>query len=239
MTHRIALAPVIVALTASAALAEAEWIDLFDGKTLDGWVQRGGKATYTVEDGMIVGTTAPDTPNSFLCTEKDYGDFILELEFRCDPKLNSGVQIRSESKPDVKNGRVHGYQCEIDVDDARGRMWAGGIYDESRRGWLYPGKLGGDPKQFTEQGVKITKPNDWNTFRIECRGKSIKTYLNGEPRADLTDDMTLEGFIALQVHSVGKRTDPLHVRWRNIRIQVLEGEKSSDAAPPSKPREDS
>ena len=117
----------------STSLSAAEWQDLFDGKTLDGWVQRGGQAKYAVEDGMIVGTTVPKTPNSFLCTERDYSDFILELEFKVDTGLNSGIQIRSQSKEDYKNGRVHGYQVEIDPSD---RAWSGGIYDEARRGWL-------------------------------------------------------------------------------------------------------
>ena len=109
------------------------WQELFDGKTLQGWVQRGGKAHYSVKDGAIVGSTVLNTPNSFLCTEKTYGNFILELDFKVDPELNSGVQIRSESLPDYHNGVVHGYQVEIDPSS---RAWTGGIYDESRRGWL-------------------------------------------------------------------------------------------------------
>jgi hypothetical protein len=98
---------------------------IFDGKSLDGWVQRGGKARYAVEDGAIVGTSVPNTPNSFLCTEKDYGDFRLELELKGDPKLNSGIQIRSHCFPretaydfgseqiKIPAGRVHGYQVEV------------------------------------------------------------------------------------------------------------------------------
>ena len=109
------------------------FVKLFDGKTLNGWIQRGGKAKYHVEDGTIVGTSVPKTPNSFLCTEKDYANFILELEFKVDRGLNSGVQVRSQSLPTYKKGRVHGYQVEIDPSD---RSWSGGIYDEARRGWL-------------------------------------------------------------------------------------------------------
>ncbi len=117
------------------ARAEEGFRPLFDGKTLAGWTQRGGKAKYSVADGAIVGATVPKTPNSFLCTVKNYGDFILELDFKIDPGLNSGVQIRSESKPDYKKGVVHGYQVEIG-DYTAERNWTGGIYDESRRGWL-------------------------------------------------------------------------------------------------------
>lgn len=204
---------------------------IFDGKTLAGWVQRGGKANYRVEEDAIVGTSRPLTPNSFLCTEKTYGDFILELEFKVDGELNSGIQIRSNAfdvpttiKRDnappiiIAPKRVHGYQCEIDNEPGRDRWWTAGIYDESRRGWLYPGPLGGDGKAFTEQGRRLSKPDQWHRIRIEARGERIQTFLDGEARADLRDAMTPRGFIALQVHGVGANPKPLEVRWRNIRL---------------------
>jgi hypothetical protein len=208
-------------------------VPLFDGKTLNGWVQRGGKAKYTVEDGMIVGETVPKTSNSFLCTEKEYGDFVLDLDFKVDPELNSGVQFRSEcfDKPTtvkvgdkeikIPAGRVHGYQCEIDMDSKKARWWTAGIYDEARRLWLYPGALGGDEKAFTEQGAKISKQNQWNHLRIAAIGDSIKTWLNDVPAAELKDSMTLKGFVALQVHAVGDRQEALHVYFKNIRIKEL------------------
>lgn len=207
---------------------------LFNGQNLDGWVQQGGAAKYRVEEGAIIGQSAPNTPNSFLCTEKTYRDFVLEYEFKCDAELNSGVQIRSsvfdadqevdfgEGKTKrISAGRVHGYQVEIDPDKPE-RLWAGGIYDEGRRGWLYPGPRGGDAAAFTEQGKRIYKAGDWNAVRVECRGDSIKTWLNGELRADFRDDLTREGLIALQVHGVGGREEPLHVRWRNLMIQEFD-----------------
>jgi len=207
----------------AAAPAEEGWVNLFNGKDLDGWVQRGGKAKYRAENGEIVGTTVPNTPNSFLCTTRDYGDFILELEFKVQKGLNSGVQIRSQSfdeprtfdlngkKREIPAGRVHGYQVEIDPSD---RAYTGGIYDEGRRGWLH------DLKD-NEPARKAFKQGEWNTLRIECRGNSIKTWLNGVPAADLKDSMTPSGFISLQVHGVGDRQEPLEVRWRNIRIKEL------------------
>jgi hypothetical protein len=197
------------------------WQPLFNGKDLDGWIQRGGKAKYRVEDGQIVGSSVPNTTNSFLCTRRDYADFTLELEFKVDPGLNSGVQIRSQcfeedrkleldgKKITIKAGRVHGYQVEIDPSE---RAWTGGIYDEGRRGWL------NDLKD-NEAARKAFKPNEWNKFRIECRGDSIKTWLNGVAAADLKDSLTPSGFIALQVHAVGKREQPLEVRFRNLRIK--------------------
>lgn len=212
------------ALVAPAVADEPAWRPLFDGKTLDGWKQRGGAAKYTVEDGQIVGTSVPKTSNSFLCTERDYGDFVLELEFAVDPRMNSGIQIRSQcfdeprqaeingKKFNFPAGRVHGYQVEIDPAE---RAWTCGIYDEGRRGWL------NDLKQ-NEPARKAFLKDDWNKVRVECRGDSIKTWLNDVPAADLKDDVTPRGLIALQVHGVGAKTAPMQVRWRNIRIQELD-----------------
>ena len=229
---RSCLTFVLLTLVTLSAVAEEDRTSLFDGKTLDGWVQKGGKASYVAKDGAIVGHSVPKTPNSFLCTEKRYGDFVLEYEYKCDNALNSGVQIRSNvfdkvtvvdldgKSRKIAAGRVHGYQVEIDPNKPD-RMWSGGIYDEGRRGWLYPGLRGGDAKAFTEQGKQIYKPEQWNTVRVECRGDKIRTWLNGELRADFEDAATSEGFIALQVHGVGGKEKPLFVRWRNLKLTEL------------------
>ncbi len=184
--------------------------DLFDGKTLDGWVQKGGKAEYTVMDGAIVGKTVVNTSNSFLCTKQVYSDFILELEFKVDARLNSGVQIRSNSFPEYRKGVVHGYQIEIDPSS---RSWTGGIYEESQRGWLYTLKDNPDAQ-------KAFKPDQWNKLRVEALGTTLKTWVNDVPTAHLYDTMTRTGLIALQVHSIGnnKEREGIEVCWRNIRI---------------------
>ena len=226
----------ILLLGASPLFAEetSEWLDLFDGKTLDGWQQLNGTAKYEVRDGMIVGTTVPGSPNSFLCTKKDYGDFVLELDFKVDEGLNSGVQIRSQSLKQYKDGRVHGYQVEIDPAQEKlysknppnlwvtgeevppgtePRRWTGGIYDEARRGWLCN----------LTRNVRARNafmPGEWNHFRIEAMGDSIQTWLNGVPAANIVDSMTANGFIALQVHST-KEKEPMQVCWKNIRIQDM------------------
>ena len=198
-----------MSLSSQTLAAGEDWERLFDGKTLDGWIQRNGQAKYTVEDGMIVGTTVLNTPNSFLCTEKMYTDFILELEFLVEAGMNSGIQIRSHSFEHYKDYRVHGYQVEIDTSD---RAWSGGIYDEARRGWLYP--LKDKPK-----AQAAFKQGQWNHYRIEAIGDRIRTWVNGVPAADLKDNMTSTGFIALQVHS--SREAGKNIKWRNIRIQDL------------------
>jgi hypothetical protein len=143
---------------------DSGWVELFNGSSLDGWVQRGGEAKYEVVDGTIVGSSVPNTSNSFLCTEKNYGDFVLHVEFKVDRELNSGVQIRSNSLPDYRKGRVHGYQVEIDASD---RSWSGGIYDESRRGWL-------NSLEHNRKARFAFKQNEWNTFHIEAIGDSIR-----------------------------------------------------------------
>lgn len=188
-----------------------EWTSLFNGKDLKGWKQLNGKATYEVVNGEIVGTTVFGEPNSFLATESEYGDFILELEFKVDPAMNSGIQFRSVSKPDYQNGRVHGYQFEIDPSP---RAWTGGIYEEARREWLYKLELNPGAKTAFRQ-------NEWNNVRIECIGNTLRTFVNGVAAAHLVDDVTAKGFIALQVHSVGKAEEAgRQIRWRNIRIQT-------------------
>lgn len=200
----------LVTLISASSFAQT-WTNLFDGKTLKGFKQLNGKAKYRVENGQIVGTTVADTPNSFLATEKDYGDFILELELKVDNSMNSGIQIRSLSTPEYKEGRVHGYQVEIDPSD---RAWSGGIYDEARRDWLYIPNI--NPKSKT-----AFKKDAWNKYRIEAIGNVIRTWVNGVPVANLVDDVTAKGFIALQVHSIGKDQKPgTEIRWRNIKIQT-------------------
>ncbi len=141
------------------------WIALFNGKNLEGWTQLNGEAQYRVEGDEIVGTTVYNTPNSFLTTDESYGDFIFEVEYLVDSTMNSGIQIRSNSKSFYQNGRVHGYQVEIDPSD---RAWSAGIYDEARRGWLY--NLNNNPK-----AQQAFKQGEWNKYRVEAIGDTIKT----------------------------------------------------------------
>ena len=212
-------------LLGSARGADDGFVNLFDGKTLEGWVQRSGTAEYRVEDGAIVGRTVLGTGNTFLCTKKKYGDFVFEFEFKVAPAMNSGVQFRSEfyeKETTVEIGgkpkkfpadRVFGYQFEIDPS---ARAYTGGVYDEARRGWL------ADLKD-NEAARKAFKQGEWNSARIECRGESIKTWINGVLAADFTDGMTKEGIIALQVHGIGKNAEKAgeEVRWRKLRIKEL------------------
>jgi len=211
-TQLLILTGLVIGSTFNAVQAQSgKWTSLFNGKDLKGWKQLNGKAKYEVVNGEIVGTTVHDTPNSFLATEKNYGNFIFEVELLVDNSMNSGIQFRSLSKADYKDGRVHGYQMEVDPSD---RAYSGGIYDESRRGWLYP-------MDINAKGKTAFKKGEWNKYRIECIGNSIRTFVNGIPTASLVDDVTASGFIALQVHAIGKNDEAgKQIRWRNIRIQT-------------------
>ena len=210
--RKIVVFAFLIVISLSTFAAGGKWVNLFNGKDLTGWERLNGLAEYTVVKGEIVGTSRTNTPNSFLATTRNYGDFILEYEMKMDKGLNSGVQIRSESKKEVNNGRVHGYQVECD-DSPRG--WSAGIYDESRRGWLYP-------MEYNQSAKKSYKSAQWNKYRVEAIGNSIRTWLNGVPCANLVDDMTPAGIIALQVHSIGtnEANAGKTICWRNIRIMT-------------------
>jgi hypothetical protein len=195
---------------------DTPWTPLVKEGSLEGWKELGGLARYDLKDGVIVGKAVPNTPNSFLTTEKHYGDFVLEYEFLVDERLNSGVQIRSNSFEDYKNGRVHGYQVEIDPDMERARLWTAGIFEESRRGWLY------DLKD-NDAAREAFKPKTWNHIRVVAEGPRIRTWLNSVLAADLIDSVTMSGFIGLQVHGIGKNLERAgaEVAWRHLRIKDL------------------
>ncbi len=201
---------------------DTPWVKLFDETTLNGWSVTGGNATYNIADGAIVGTSALNTVNTFLRSDKMYGDFILELEYKVDPKLNSGIQIRSNSIPSYRNGVVHGYQIEIDPSD---RAWSAGIYEEQGRGWLYD--LTDD-----KNAQMAFKQDQWNHCRIEALGDTLKTWINGVPAAHLIDDRTAFGFIGLQVHSIKKKEEEgIQVRWKNLKIITENLEKYIKVSP--------
>ncbi|MDR0510946.1 MAG: DUF1080 domain-containing protein [Rikenellaceae bacterium] len=208
----------LLAVGATAGVS-AQWQPLFNGKDLKGWKKVNGTAEYKVAQGAIVGAFKLGTPNTFLCTEKTYGDFILEMLFKVDDGLNSGIQFRSAQRKE--DGRVYGYQYEIDPS---ARAWSGGIYDEARSGWLYP-------LTTNRRAQKAFKPGDWNKVRIEAIGSRIRTWLNGVPAADIVDAQDTQGFIALQVHQIGSpELAGKQVSWKDIRIMTtgLEYERSPE-----------
>lgn len=199
-------------LTAQTSLNQ--WRDLFNGKDLTGWKRLGGKAEYSVENGVIVGRTVLNSRNTFLVTEQEYGDFILEVDIWVeDEEGNAGIQTRSHFDPTAFNGegKVYGRQCEVDPTP---RRWTGGIYDEGRRDWLYP-------MQLNAAAQNVYKKGEYNHYRVECIGNEMKTWVNGVATAYVVDTIDSKGFIGLQVHSIKTQEQAgRKVCFKNIRIQT-------------------
>lgn len=205
---------VCIILHIVSSAQEPGWVNLFNGKDLSGWKRLGGTAVFTVENGEIVGRTVENSRNTFLVSEKEYGDFVLEADIYVeDEEGNSGIQTRSHYEASAFNGegKVFGRQCEVDPTI---RRWTGGIYDEGRREWLYP-------MQLNARAQYAYKPRVYNHYKVECIGNSMKTWVNGISTASLVDTLDKEGFVGLQVHAisaqghVGKK-----VAFKNIRIKT-------------------
>ncbi|MBN1803849.1 MAG: DUF1080 domain-containing protein [Sedimentisphaerales bacterium] len=226
--YTVLLLAVFISLPIAEGREKDEWISLFDGKSLEGWSVHSGFAKYRVEDNAIVGSTVKESPNTFLCTDMEYGDFILEFEVLLDPQLNSGVQIRSKIAKEemvfiftgrdgkqntrkIPADRVYGYQVEIATEKAGS---SGMIYDEARRAFMFTSTNADTDTR------KAFKDGQWNKYRVECNGDRIRTWINGILCADLRDSMTSRGIIGLQVHQVGPDVPTYEVRWRNIRIKA-------------------
>ncbi|MDR2475573.1 MAG: DUF1080 domain-containing protein [Bacteroidales bacterium] len=193
-----------LALSLPLNAQNTSWTSLFNGKNLKGWKKICGKADFDVKEGIITGKAKTGTPNTFLITENEYGDFILEFDFKAEEGVNSGVQFRSK----VQENLVTGYQYEIDPAAQN----SGTVYDENGRGWLYS-------LNNNQLAKKAYKPAEWNTARIEAAGKSIRTWINGVPCAEIWDDAIPRGFIALQVHQIeNKKDEGKLIAWKNIRI---------------------
>ena len=218
----------------------AEWIQLFDGKTLNGWVHMNGSHSFVVEDGAIVGRTVEASANSFLCSLREFDDFELELETYIDPITNSGVQIRTQARPvagtgpagTASAGRVNGPQVEI-RRSYKGLPATGMLYGEAlTTGWL-------TSQQKIEEGHPYYVAEGWNKLRIVAKGPRIQTWVNGGLVEDQANEEVYKthkkGFIGLQIHSVTDREinlpvhgslgittrQPLIVKFRNIRIRPL------------------
>lgn len=225
---RTVAALLAVAVTATMAVVpchtasseEAEWVSLFDGETLEGWTKRNGRATYRVEDGAIIGRSARIAYNSFLCTDKHYGDFELEFETKIlDDALNSGVQIRSRTRRGswlgFFLGVVNGPQVEVEAGGEGGSV-SGYLYGEASGGWMTPPERR-VPHPHFQRGA-------WNHYRVLAEGPRIRVWINEVLIDDLTDEEKYAshptGFIGLQVHAVGWE-GPYEVAWRNLRIREI------------------
>ncbi len=214
MKFKIAYLAVLTLLSLTVQAQTGNWKNLFNGKDLSGWKAVAGKATFEVKDGVIEGTAVHGTGNTFLVTDQMYTDFILEVDLKINHiSSNSGIMARGQFDPAARNGQglVYGYQIEADPTP---RAWSGGVYDEARRGWFYPLDLNPAAKSAFKMG-------EWNTYRIEAIGNTIKTWINGQEIAYFVDDMDAKGFIGLQVHSIQNKEDEgRKTYFRNVRIQT-------------------
>lgn len=228
-THKfLAMYMVLISTLFFAGLCMAQkpsggdWEILFNGKDLSGWRDLNGKHKWEAKDGMIIGTFIKGQPNGFLCTEKEYSDFIFECEVSIDTLMNnSGVQFRSLATPDYQEqrvkfpeGRVHGYQMEV---DPKPQKWSGSIYEEGgNRAWLYV------TAELNPASQKAFNKYQWNKYRIECNGNSIRTWINGIPTSNLEDARFPKGFFGLQLHAnqAGDPEGAWQVRYRNLRVQT-------------------
>lgn len=203
-----------IGIQAASAQTKPGYTSLFDGKTLKGWKKLAGNAEYVVDNGVIIGTAVLNSGNTFLVTEKEYGDFVLELDVMTESNLtNSGVQVRSHYNPAGHEGKglVYGKQCEVDPSD---RSWTGGIYDEGRRDWLYPMELNGKAKE-------LWKTGEYNHIKIECIGNTTKTWVNGVAKAFVVDTLDNKGFIGLQVHAISEAGQAgKKIYFKNIQIKT-------------------
>lgn len=198
---------VLFIFVSTTIIAQENWQSLLKNAELSNFQKLNGEAEFIYENNILTGITKKNTPNTFLATKAKYTDFILEFEVKIEYGMNSGVQFRSNTQ--AKTGRVFGYQAEIETS---ARKWAGGIYDEARRGWLYP-------LSHNEKGQNAFINGTWNKYRIEALGNHLKTWVNGVQCANLVDNMTAKGFIAFQVHDIGKHgKEGKKVQWKNIRI---------------------
>lgn len=199
----------------------SEWVSLFDGETLNGWTKRGGDASYAVQDGAIVGINGPNH-NTFLCTNRTYGDFELEFDVYLKDGINSGVQIRSkvrrEAGPDSQPGevisRVYGPQVEIERSPGE----SGYLYGERIGGWMTP------DVEFVPH--EVFRNGAWNHYRVVATGPRIQVFINDEPISDLVDESVyadhVRGFIGLQVHQSKLPDGSARVRWKNLRVRELD-----------------
>lgn len=205
-----------IASVVSSLTFAGEAVSIFNGKDLSGWTQKNGTAKYEVVDGTIRGTTNEGSPNSFLCSDKLYGDFELEFDVKVHNSLNSGVQIRSQTKDGTPDGRVNGPQVEIEASGANGAE-SGYIYGEACGGWMTPKEKLIPHKHF--------KDGEWNHYKVVAKGPRIQTWINGEAISDLVDEAKFQshpkGFIGLQVHGIKKGSGPFDVQWRNLTIREL------------------
>ena len=192
-----------------------KWKHLFNGKNLEGWSVIGGAGKVEVEDGAIVlRQTANTKEHTFVHTKKKYKDFILEVDCRRDPRFFYGILFRAQKAPDTAHVRLYGYQSK--VDHKKDRSWTGGIFDDFGNiwNWMYT-------PDTDERAKKTLKPaGEWDHYRIEAIGNTIKVWLNDIPISHIQNTKYKKGYIAFKIHFLGNNKEQEKQRaWiKNVRI---------------------
>lgn len=212
MSKRLLIAS-LVALASAALAAQTradrpklpgeDWVQLFNGTDLTGWVPI-GQEKWTVEDGTIQGMTLTDG-YGYLKTDKSYKDFHLALKFLCVGSGNSGVFFHVDFKPgtaDVSQG------LQFEVDCTIGQH-TGGLYGDGRDWIVWP----------SPENETVVRRGDWNEYLLKVEGNRYISRLNGVPMVDFTDPRprSFDGPIALQLHSGGAG----HMQFKDIWIRDL------------------
>lgn len=202
------------------ALDAPGFVNLYNGKNLDGWTPLGGKCTFEAQGEVIVGTCVPGTASTYLSTERtDYSDFIFTAELKWIVDGNTGVMFRAQSKEGKKGASVFGPQCEMEAFSKQ-RFWSGGIYGQGVGGWRYPLWLDAhsEAREAVEEG-------QWNRITIQAIGDTVKTWVNGIPAAHWIDSQYKQGYFGLQIHKGSEGT----IHFRNIKVKELT--EATGAAP--------
>ncbi len=215
--------PLILASLASALCLDAAepkaaaepWVSLFNGRDLTGWkiVALTNPAPVVVEDGAMVLRQRSNTiEHTFVASEREYDDFILELDVKDDPGFNSGILLRCVDASADAKVRLNAYQVKIDNTP---RAWTGGVFDDFGDSWKWLHDLADN-----ERGRAAFKLGEWARFRIECIGATIKVWVNGVPTCHLVDEKYRKGRIAFKIHSLGNNPKAAQsaIRLKNIRF---------------------
>ncbi len=216
---------VLCLLCSMALFAQTEkgkWKNLFNGKNLDGWelTSRGKLASAQVENGEIVCHQVVNTPqHTFVRTKKKYADFILEGDCKLDGDLHTAFLFRMIEAPDTAKVSLLGYQVKIDPTP---RKWTGGVFDDFGNSWRWLHTLEDDAR-----AREAFKMKEWNTFRIEAIGNTIKVWVNDIPTVHLINNKYDKGYIALKIHSMGNtpEKEKILVHFKNIKIMTKNVEK--------------
>lgn len=189
--HRLFLAALLALST--SLFAEEKFEPIFNGKDLAGWKAPENNIWYLVEDGVLQIRSSPDQKGSVLWTEKEYKNFVMELEFKfVSGTIDSGVFVKSDD------------QIQIGISGSLKRDMTASPYIP-RKG--YPVEA--------EGVAELLKIDDWNHMRIEVRGMEYVVSLNGKKVMTYTSETGKEkGPIGLQLHP----DRDMAIDYRNLKI---------------------